>query len=90
VRGFSYSKQLHELFEGNLLLELEGPCADILEMLWRDEVADSFEYALKSFSVDPPIDGMEVEHLHKGLPLRSLDGVLVYIRLFIPQHVTCI
>lgn len=90
MRGFSHSKQLHELFEGNLLLEFEGPCADILEVLWRDEVADSFEYGFESFSVYPPIDGMEVEYLHEGLPLRGLDSVFVFIRLFIPQHATYI
>jgi hypothetical protein len=56
VGCFSDFEQIHELLESDGIFELKRSSADILEMLWRDEVANSikdvFEFIFIDFTID--------------------------------------
>lgn len=77
MRRIPHSKHLHELLKSNCLFKLECLGTDVLEVLLRDEVPHSIEHALEFSLSYPAFFGMQVEDLKEGLPLGSLEGILV-------------
>lgn len=83
MRRLSDFEQLHELLEGDAFLELESPCADVREVLLRDEVTNTVEQGLQTFLVHFAVDCVQLKHLHECLSLRCFDCIFMRACVFI-------